>query len=234
MSAVFKREFKSYFKSPLGYVVITVFALFEGFYFYFLFANQYGDMATLFSYLLTIIMFICPIITMRLMSEDKRLKIDQSLLTAPVSLWGIVMGKYLAALAVYSLCFSLTLVNQLIFAMFVTPDWIVYIGNLVGMLLLGGALIAMGLFISSLTESQMVSAVSSFGAVMFVMLIDTIAGAVNLDLVEDIVTKYLSFYTRYENFSKGILDFSDLLFFVSFAFLFLFLSVRTLEKKRWA
>ena len=103
MNAVYKREMRSYFSSPIGYVVLTVFALFEGFYFYFLFSNNYGDISALFSFMMNISMFLCPILTMRLISEDKRLKVDQALLTAPVSLWGMVMGKFLAAFSVYAL-----------------------------------------------------------------------------------------------------------------------------------
>lgn len=233
MSAIFKRELRSYFTSPLGYVVFTVFALFEGFYFYYLFYYNYGDITSLFSYMLNISMFLCPILTMRLISEDKRLKVDQALLTAPVSLWGVVMGKFLAALTVFASCYVLTLVNQLIFAVFTTPNWIVYIGNLVGILLLGAALIAIGLFISSLTESQLVSAVVSFGAVMLLIMMDSLAAAVKFEPLEKLVSS-LSFMTRQETFASGVLDFSNLIFFLSVAAVFLFLTVRMLEKKRWA
>ncbi len=233
MSAIFKREIKSYFTSPLGYVVFTLFALFQGYFFHQSFSYGFGNMQIIFSSMLIIIMFVCPILTMRLMSEDKRLKVDQALLTAPVSLWGIVLGKFLAAFSVFALCFSLTLVNQLIFAMYTTPNWIIYISNLVGNLLLGAALIAIGLFISSLTESQLVSAVVSFGVVLGVMLLDTFAEAINNKLIAGIIAK-LSFSTRYESFSTGILDFSNLLFFLSITAIFLFLANRMLEKKRWA
>ena len=233
MGAIFKREFKSYFTSPLGYVVLTVFAIFEGFFFYYLFSNSSGDITVLFSFMLNIVMFLCPILTMRLMSEDKRLKVDQALLTAPVSLWGIVIGKFLAAMAMFSLCFVLTFINQLIFAIFVTPDWMVYIGNLLGMLLLGSSLISIGIFISALTESQLVSAVVSFGVVLFIMLMDTIASAIKLDAISNIISS-LSFNTRYESFSNGVLDFSNFFYFVSITAVFLFLTVRMLQKKRWA
>ena len=233
MGAIFKREIKSYFTSPLGYVVLTVFALFEGFFFYYLFLNNYGDISALFSSLLTISMFLCPVLTMRLMSEDKRLKVDQALLTAPVNLFSIVFGKFLAAFAVYAAAFSLTLVNQLIFAMFTTPDWNIYFGNLFGNLILGAALISIGLFVSSLTESQLVSAVVSFGVVLMLLMMDTIASAIKVEFFANIV-KSLSFVGRQESFLSGILDFSDLFFFVSITAVFLFLSVRMLEKKRWA
>lgn len=233
MGAIFKREIRSYFTSPLGYVVFTVFALFEGFYFYYLFYYNYGDITALFSYMMSISMFLCPVLTMRLMSEDKRLKVDQALLTAPVSLWGIVMGKFLAAFVMFTGCYALTLVNQLIFAIFTTPNWIVYIGNLVGILLLGAALIAIGLFISALTESQLVSAVVSFGVVMLIVMMDSLAASVNFEPLQKLVSS-LSFITRQESFASGILDFSNLVFFVSITAVFLFLTVRMLEKKRWA
>ncbi len=233
MNAVYKREMRSYFSSPIGYVVLTVFALFEGFYFYFLFSNNYGDISALFSFMMNISMFLCPILTMRLISEDKRLKVDQALLTAPVSLWGIVMGKFLAAFSVYALCFSLTLVNQLIFAIFVTPDWMVYIGNLLGNLLLGASLIAIGIFVSALTESQLVSAVVSFGAVLFIIMIDTVASAIKIEVFSKLISG-LSFISRQESFASGVLDFSNLIFFLSVSAVFLFLTVRMLEKKRWS
>lgn len=233
MSAIFKRELKSYFTSPLGYVVFTVFAFFEGFYFYTLFYYNIGDITQLFDLLMTISMFICPILTMRLMSEDKRLKVDQALLTAPVSLWGIVMGKFLAAFTMFAGCYALTLVNQLIFAVFTTPNWIVYIGNLLGVLLLGGALIAIGVFISSLTESQLVSAVVSFGTVLLVIMMDSIAETVQIKFLSKIITS-ISFVTRHTTFASGVLDFSNLIFFLSVMAIFLFLTVRMLEKKRWA
>ena len=233
MGAIFKREIKSYFTSPLGYVVFTVFALFEGFYFYYLFYYNYGDISALFSYMMTISMFLCPILTMRLISEDKRLKVDQALLTAPVSLWGIVMGKFLAAFTMFAGCYMLTFINQLVFAVFTTPNWIVYIGNLVGILLIGAALIAVGLFISSLTESQLVSAVVSFGAVMLVVMMDSLAAAINFKPLQKIVSS-MSFITRQETFASGVIDFSNLIFFVSIAAVFLFLTVRMLDKKRWA
>ncbi len=233
MSAIFKRELKNYFSSPLGYVVFTVFALFQGFFFFYMFLFQSGNIADLFSTMLTIIMFICPILTMRLMSEDKRLRVDQALLTAPVSLWGIVMGKFLAALTMFGICFTLTLVDQLIFAMFTTPNWIVYIGNLVGNLLLGSALIAIGIFISSLTESQLVSAVVSYAVVLGVMLMDSIASAVGNETVSKLISS-LSFSGRYETFASGVLDFANLVFFLSITAVFLFLTVRMLEKKRWS
>ena len=233
MNAVYKREMRSYFSSPIGYVVLTVFALFEGFYFYFLFSNNYGDISALFSFMMNISMFLCPILTMRLISEDKRLKVDQALLTSPVSLWGIVMGKFLAAFSVYALCFSLTLVNQLIFAIFVTPDWMVYIGNLLGNLLLGASLIAIGIFVSALTESQLVSAVVSFGAVLFIIMIDTVASAIKIEVFSKLISG-LSFISRQESFASGVLDFSNLIFFLSVSAVFLFLTVRMLEKKRWS
>lgn len=233
MGAIFKREMQNYFTSPLGYVVLTVFAVFEGIYFYVLFVNGYGDIASLFTYMLTISMFVCPILTMRLMSEDRRLNVDRAMLTAPVSLTGIVMGKFLAAFCMYLICYALTLVSQLVFAFFVTPDWMAYFGNLLGNLLLGAAVIAIGVFISSLTESQLVAAVVSFGVVMMLLMIDSIAASIKVESIANFISS-LSFTTRQQTFATGVLDFANLLFFVSVTASFIFLTVRVLEKKRWA
>lgn len=233
MTAIFKREMRNYFTSPLGYVVLTVFAVFEGIYFYILFVNSYADITSLFSYMLSISMFICPILTMRLLSEDRRLNVDRAMLTAPISLWGIVLGKFSAAFCMYLLCYGLTFVSQLIFAFFATPDWMIYFGNLLGNLLLGAAIIAIGVFISALTESQLVAAVVSFGAVMVLLMIDSIAASITIESISAFISSF-SFTTRQQTFASGILDFSNLLFFLSVTASFLFLTVRMLEKKRWS
>lgn len=133
----------------------------------------------------------------------------------------------------YLLCYGLTFVSQLIFAFFATPDWMIYFGNLLGNLLLGAAIIAIGVFISALTESQLVAAVVSFGAVMVLLMIDSIAASITIESISAFISSF-SFTTRQQTFASGILDFSNLLFFLSVTASFLFLTVRMLEKKRWS
>ncbi len=232
MGAIFKREFKAYFTSPIGYVILAVFMFFSGLYFSYLYMYGYADISFVFSQMFTIVLFVVPIITMRTMSEDRRQKVDQALLTAPVSLTSVVMGKFLAALCVFALGFVPTFVFQLIFSMYLTPQWLIYFGNMVGILLFGGAMIAAGVFISSLTESQMVAAIGSFALSLFVLMMDTFASVINLPFVTK-VAEWLSFSGRYNTFVSGVFDYANVLFFVGFAAIFLFLTVRVLDKKRW-
>lgn len=233
MSAIFKREFKAYFTSPVGYIIMAVFAFFLGVAFCDAYGRGRAEITAVFSFISTIIIFAIPILTMRLMSEDRRLKVDQALLTAPVGLSGIVMGKFLAALAVFAVPFSLTLIFQLIFALHAAVDWMVFISNLLGVLLFGGALIAIGLFISSLTESQAVAALGSLAISLLLILIDSLASLTTNTVVQTIVG-WISFNGRYQAFVTGVVDLSNTIYFLSLIGIFLFLTVRVLEKKRWA
>ena len=149
MSAVFRREFKTYFTSPIGYFVLAMMFCFAGYFFYVAnMALKSIDLTTVYSNLFSIVMLlVLPILTMRLMSDDKRQKTDQALLTAPVSLTGIVMGKFLAALLIFAIGISITVVFAIVIAFQVTPDWMVIIGNFLGLLLLGGMVISIGLLI---------------------------------------------------------------------------------------
>lgn len=233
MTAIFKREFKAFYTSPIGYVVTAVLLLFQGLYFAMMYSYGYPDVTYVFEMSFTIIFFIVPILTMRLLSEDRRQKVDQALMTAPVSLWGIVLGKFLAAVAVFMLSFSVTLVFQVIISFYVTLNWFIYIGNIVGLLLFGGSLISIGLFVSSLTESQVVAAVGTFAISFSIFMLDDIAGLINNSVVTSIV-KAISFKGRYDTFVSGIFDYSNAVFFLSFIAVFLFLAVRMLEKKRYS
>ena len=233
MSAIFKREFKAYFSSPLGYVILTALTLFSGIFFKYMYSYGVADISYVFSNMFTIIMFAVPILTMRLMSEDRKQKTDQALLTAPVSLWGIVNGKFLAAFSIYALGFAPTLIYQIILSTKLSLNWLLYFSNLLGVLLYGIALISVGLFISSLTESQVVSAVLGIVVSLLIALMDSFATMVGSEALTKVV-QYISFSGRMETFSTGVFDFSNLIFFLSVAFFFNFLSVRSLDKKRWA
>ena len=233
MLAILKREFKSYFTSPIGYVCLAVFVLFEGFNFSILYSEGYPDLSYVFLGMFTIALFIIPILTMRLLSEDKRQKVDQALLTAPVSLWSIALGKFFAALSVFALGFSPTLIYQLILQAVSTPDWLVFFGNYLGIVLLGASLISLGLFISSLTESQVVAAVGSFAVSLAILSLDSLASVANSSIVDSIVG-WISFSARYNAFISGTFDITNFIFFISFTAVFLFLTVRMLEKKRYS
>jgi ABC-2 type transport system permease protein len=166
------------------------------------------------------------------MSEEKKLKTDQLLLTAPVSLGGQVFAKFIAAFLMYILALSITLVYALVLTAYTTPGWAMVIGNYVGLLLVGGAIISIGLFISTLTESQIVAAIGTYGVVIVVLLIDALGSIFTSALAQKIVYS-ISFYNRYIEFTQGLFNLEHVIFFISFFAVFIFLTVRLLEKRRW-
>ena len=176
MTAVFKRELKSYFISPIGYVFLAAFYAYAGLMFYVTGLSEGKTrMDMLFSSLVIVLVVIVPILTMRTMAEERRSKTDQCLLTSPVSIGGIVAGKFLAAFVVYLAAISITIIMALISCIYAAPDWSVVLGNFIGLALIGASYIAIGVFCSSCTESQPVSAVLSFGVLLCVTFISSIA-----------------------------------------------------------
>lgn len=234
MLAIYRRELSAYFQSATGYVFLAVYYLLAGFFFYVgpVYAGS-TDLSAVFSTIFTITIFIIPILTMRLMSEDKKLKTDQLLITAPVRLSGIVVGKFLAAFTVYFLALSVTLIFNLVMGIFAKVVWATVIGQYVGLLLVGAALIALGLFISSLTESQVIAAVGTFVIVLLLYFADSITSMIPVEFIANFIGG-ISLYARYSDFELGILNFANVIFFISVAGGFLFLTTRILEKKRWS
>ena len=234
MSAVFQREFKTYFTSPIGYIVLAMMFGLSGYYFFLHIADGSTDLSYVFSSVLSFLMLlVLPVLTMRLMSDEKRQRTDQALLTAPVSLTGIVLGKFFAAFLLFTIGISILLVFAFIIATQITPDWLVILGNFIGLLLLGGMIIAIGLLISCLTESQFVAALGTFLASFALLMIDSVGSVLSSSKVAVAVTDFLSISKRYANFTSGLMQYDDLLFFLSMTGLFLFLTVRVLDRKRW-
>jgi ABC-2 type transport system permease protein len=190
-------------------------------------------MSGVFSSIFIIILIIIPIITMRLFSEEKKQKTEQGLLTAPVSLTGIVLGKYFAALTLYTFGIVIFLLYALILEYFGGVAWPVVLSNTFALFLLGAAFISVACFISSLTENQVVSAIASFMALMVLYLFDMFAQYINNEFISDLISS-LSFYSKYTEFTSGIFNISSILFFISTAVIFNFLTVRVFEKRRWS
>ena len=235
MGAIFRRELKAYFTSPIAYIFLAVFYLYTSM----LFVNYnayYGttDMSTVFTGAFSIMMILLPLLTMRLFTEEKRQRTDQCLLTAPVSLFSIVMGKFLAAVCVYLSAMAIYVLFVIVLvALAGSVAWATVIGTFIALLLLGSSFIAIGVFVSAMTENQIVAAVLSFAIIVVFYLIDMLAGIVKIEWLRTVMAS-LGFYTRYYEFSTGILNVPSLIFFLSVIFIFNFLTVRVLEKRRWS
>lgn len=234
MFAIFKRELKAYFTSPLGYVFLAIFYAFSGLFFY-IFSLSVGstDISSVFLMMFIVLMVFVPLLTMRLLSEDKKQKTDQLILTAPVSLLSIVMGKFLAAYAIFAIGVAVMPVYGFVMSTFATVSWLPIWGNTVGLLLLGGIFVSIGLFISSLTENQMIAAIGGFFINLMILLMNTLKSALPNGFLQDVLSS-ISVYSRYSEITNGIFSLSSLIFFVSVIFICLFLTVRVLEKRRWA
>ena len=234
MYAIFKREFKTYFSSPLGYVFLAVFYVLSGLSFVLnnIF-NGTANMSGVFSNITFFCIFLVPVLTMRLLSEDKKQKTDQLLLTSPVSLGNIVLGKFLAAFAIYAIGLSCTVVYAFVLAVFVNIEVWVIVGSLFGMLLLGASFIAIGMFISNLTENQLIAAVLSICIIFGLYIVNSLNGVISNPILAALLSA-ISIYSRYINFSMGIFNMSDAIYYLSVAAIFGFLTVRVLEKRRWS
>lgn len=234
MFAIIKRELLAYFTSPPGYVFIAVFYLFSGLFLYlFTLNNQTVDMSSVYIGMFFVMLIMIPILTMRLMADENKQKTDQLLLTSPLSLPRLVLGKFLSAFTILTICMVIFLVYGIVLGFFASVNWLIILGNIFGMLLLGSVCVSAGIFISSLTENQMISAIGAIGLNIGIVLIDSLASVMPAEFLKNLV-KSLSFYSKYNEFTLGIFSFSNIFFFLSAAFIFIFLTVRILEKRRWA
>lgn len=246
-----KKELRSYFSSPIAYAVMALFALIFGFVFYlatrdlvnFSFQSQMmgrGQQTVnvndqlirpVLGFAGTVMLFLIPMISMRLISEEKRVGTIELLLTSPIQDASIIVGKWLAAMVLYLGVLGMSMLNLAMVFAWGKPDWKPVLVAYLGLLLQGGCLLAIGMFVSTLTSSQVVAG----GATFFLsLLLWMLSWSTAYDTsTTSKVLNYLSIVTHMENFSKGVLDLKDAVFYLSFIFFALFLSLRQMESLRW-
>lgn len=248
---IFKKELRLYFTSPVAWVVITIFLLIGGYFFYSIFAfftlasmqsamnpamgrdlNVTDSvMRPLFSNISVILLLLMPLVTMRLFAEERRSGTIELLLTYPVRDGAVLAAKYLAALALYAIMIGLTALYPGIVMYFARLEWGPVLTGYLGLLLMGAAFIAVGVFASSLTENQIVAAIVTFGVLLIFWILgwsaDYAGGTTGR------VLQFLSILEHNESFSRGVLDTKDILYYLNFTVLALFLTLRSLEARRW-
>lgn len=232
MKAIFNREFNSYFTSMLGYVCLTIFLLLTGVMFYVVNIRfMTARMTNFFSIVNNWALFLLPLLTMRLFSEDRKQKTDQLLLTAPISTKEIVFGKYLAAFGIFMVGVLITLIYPVILAFTGNLPIAETISCYVGFILLCLAILAIGAFMSSITESQIVAAVATYGVLIFTLLLGSVASNVSNEIIVKILL-WLSPVQRFSDFTLGILNFEPIIYYLSITGLFLFFTVMVFERRR--
>lgn len=246
MFAIFKKELRAYFTNPIGYIYVGVFLAVSALICAFTTIQQGSyNTSSYFQYLVFTFIVLIPLLTMRLFSEERKTRTEQLLLTAPVTITGMVFGKYFASLALFASSVLLSCINFFPLVSYAitesassTSDTHIgpfggqVVGCLLGVLLIGAAFIAIGMFISSLTESQLAAAVITISVIFGMVLVGMVASSVSFAPVR-VVLNWISVLSRFDMFSLGVFDFSALLYYLSIAGVFIFLTVRVYEKRRW-
>lgn len=229
---IVKKELYSYFVSPIAYIVITVFLVISGYFFsMILFYGQNAELRGVIHNMSITLLFISPIITMRLLAEEKKLGTIELLTTSPISLTHIVLGKYFASLILFLIISFITLEYPVFLLIYGKPDIGPMFSAYLGFILLGGVFLSAGLFASSLTENQIVATVIGFGILLMLWIISWAGGLVNGNIGS--ILSSLSVFEHFDSFTRGIIDVADCLYYISLSFSFIFLTVRRLEWKRW-
>ncbi|HHW00704.1 MAG TPA: ABC transporter permease [Clostridiaceae bacterium] len=235
MNAIFKKELKSYFYSPIAYVLIGLFLLVGSILFFvFNLASAYADTRWIFmnGIFILVLMIFSSVLTMRILAEDRKNGSEVLLLTSPVNIVSIVVGKYLAALVVFLIMTAITFVYPLITFAFDAQFTAEIIGGYIGFILLGASFLSVGVFASSLTENQVVAVITSFVMLLIMWIISGVSGYLGGTLAK--VLNWISLLSRYDDFNRGILNFGSIVYYLSFIFVMLFLTVRVIEKRRWS
>jgi ABC-2 type transport system permease protein len=253
--AIFEKEFKSFFYSLLAYVVIALFTLLTGVFFYLYLSNfveaamrdqimsqQYQQMPQHFNINLMLIrpyfwnialisLFILPAVTMRLYSEEKKQGTVELLYTTPLTTLQIILGKFLAGLAFYVVLLIPTMFFQSLLFIYGDPEFMPVLSGYLGLLLLSSAFISIGLFISTLTENQIIAAIAGFAASLLLWVIGW--GASYAGPVLAPVLQYISIITHFEDFAQGVIDSTHVVYYILFSFMGIYLSLKSVESIKW-
>ncbi|MBR3679051.1 MAG: ABC transporter permease [Oscillospiraceae bacterium] len=234
MGAIYRREVGAFFTSSIAYIFLAVFWIFLGYFFYATsLVAATTDMSGMFQSMFLICVILIPVLTMRLFSEEKKQKTEQGLLTAPVSLGEIVFGKYFAAVTLYTIALSMVFVYAVIMSGFGQVEWGIVFSNFLALLLLGMAFISVGVFLSALNENQIAAFILTFIALMALYMIDVIKNLVKVEWLADLLG-VLSFYNKYYAITCGLFNVSTVVFYLSVAFVFNYLTIRIFERRRWS
>lgn len=247
---IWRKELRSYFSSPVAYLLLTMFAIIFGFFFwnilgYFVYTGMESQMRgemfpmnvneqvirPLLSNVGVIGLFFIPMITMRLFAEEKRTGTIELLVTSPIRDGEIILGKWLAALTLYGCLLLLTALNFIFLFKFGNPDWKPLAIGYLGLLLQAGALLAIGMFISTLTKNQIIAGATTFGVCLLLWVLEWVGGYETATWAK--VLSYMSVVTHVGSFSKGVLDTKDAIYYVTLIFLGIFFTARSLESLRW-
>lgn len=242
MFAIYKKEMRSYFTTPIGFIFMAVFLALSAFVFSLTtLLVQSSDISLYCMIMMFVYMVVVPLLTMKSLSEERKSRTEQLLLTAPVSLTSMVLAKFFAALTMFIgtlLVSSLNFYTLYKFAELnykdeTTVNSAILAGNVIALLLIGMCFIAIGVFVSSLTENQFVAAIVTIGILLFLLIIGFLNSLIDAYVIRTVLS-WVSIFSRYQNFTYGIFDINAMIYYLSIAVVFLFLTIRIYEKRRWS
>ena len=247
---IYRKEINSYFASPIAYLLMAIFAVIFGYFFYVataIFVNRSVEsqlqgrgmpmdlnewvIRPLLMNVSVIGLFLIPMITMRLFAEEKRSGTIELLMTSPLKDMEVILGKWLSAVALYACILGISALNLAFLFLYGQPDWKPILIGYLGLLLQGGCLLAIGTFISTTTRNQIIAGGASFAVCLLLWVLDWVSSYETATWAR--VVSYLSVVTHFEAFSKGVLDSKDVVFYLSMIFFGLFLTARSMESLRW-
>lgn len=234
MLAVFKKELHSYFTSVIGYVFLVIYLALGGALFaYTTLYAMTADVTTFYTVMLLFSAVLLPLLTMKSFSEERKIKTEQLLLTSPVSITGMVMGKFLAAYVMFAGCIILNSLYFLVLNYYAVLKFLILFGNVVAMLLVGMAFISIGLFVSSLTENQLAAAIGTIAIIAAFLLIGLLSSLFpSSHWFRMYVLNFISILTRFQGFANGYFDIASLVYYISISAIFLYLTVRVYDRRR--
>jgi ABC-2 type transport system permease protein len=249
IGAIAGKELRGYFASPIGWVILGLFGaifaiFFNGYLDWFAkqsMQSQFGGggpmnvnqamLRPLLQNVTILVLFMLPAITMRTYSEEKRSGTMELLLTSPITDLQIVLGKFLGAMALYCVMLAVSLIHIALLFVYGNPEWKPLLTAYSGLILLGGSFISVGLFISTLTKNQVVSFMATFGVFLLLWVINWIGSFSGPTM--DSLTNYLSIIGHFDDFAKGVLDTTHLIYYLSFITFGLFLTAKSVDSERW-
>lgn len=256
MTAIYKKELASYFQNPLGYVFVCVYLVASALIFsYTTFKVKSYDTSSFFVLMIYAFIILIPLLTMRLFAEERKMKTEQLIMTSPVTITGMVFGKFFSAFTVFIGSLFVSLVNFIplysiaireragedYLAMRIGPVTGQIIGSYIGIILIGAAFIAIGMFVSAFFEDQLAAAITTIGIILFMVIVGMVNNMTDSDGNRIIsvyairfVLDWISVLSRFSNFGSGIFDLTSVLYYFSIAGVFIFLTVRVYDRRRWA
>jgi ABC-2 type transport system permease protein len=234
MLAIFKRELRSYFSGAMGYVFLVIFMAVAGIVFsYTTLFSMSADPTSYFLIMLIFSAIILPVLTMKSFSEERKSRTEQLLLTSPVSIPAMVIGKFLAAYLLFAAAVLFTSLYFLFLIPYATLKVAVLLGNIVALLLVGGVFIAVGIFVSSLTENQLAAAVGSIAIILAFLVVGILGMLMPSSYWLRYVFDSLSIFTRFQNFTNGYFDIASVIYYLSVLSLFVYFTIRVYDRRRY-